>query len=77
MAEELEHDPALAPPVEAIHMPEPSYLPAPLAFALTIALLGIRTTLVITVIGVLIALVVIVRWIRSAREQTAELPLEH
>jgi hypothetical protein len=77
MAERLEHDPNLAPPAEAIHMPEPSYLPATLAFAIMITLVGILIGIVISVIGLIIVIAVLVRWIRSAREEMAELPLEH
>jgi uncharacterized SAM-binding protein YcdF (DUF218 family) len=77
MAEELEHDPTLAPPSEAIHLPEPSYMPATLALGMTIALVGILTGIIVVAIGVIIVLAVLVRWIRSARDQMADLPLEH
>jgi hypothetical protein len=77
MAEELEHDPTLTPPAEAIHLPEPSYMPATLALGITIALVGILTGIVVSAIGLIIALVTIVRWIRSARDELADLPLEH
>jgi Flp pilus assembly protein TadB len=77
MAEELEHDPTLAPPAEAIHMPEPSYLPFALAIGIAIALVGILTGIVVVAIGVIIAVTVLVRWIRSARDDMADLPLEH
>jgi Flp pilus assembly protein TadB len=77
MAEHLEHDPDLAPPAEAIHLPEPSYLPPTLAFGIALALIGILTWFPVTVIGVIIVLVVLVRWIRSAREEMSDLPLEH
>jgi Flp pilus assembly protein TadB len=77
MAEEIEHDPTLAPPAEAIHLPEPSYLPATLALGITLALVGILTGIIVVIVGVLIALTVLVRWIRSARQQMQELPLEH
>jgi Flp pilus assembly protein TadB len=77
MAHELEHDPTLAQPSEAIHMPEPSYLPFTLAIGIMIALVGILTGIYVVVIGVIIVLVVLVRWIRSARAEFADLPLEH
>jgi hypothetical protein len=77
MAHELEHDPTLAQPWEAIHMPEPSYLPFTLAIGITISLVGILTGIYVVVIGVIIVLVVLVRWIRSARAELADLPLEH
>jgi len=77
MAERLEHDPNLAPPAEAIHMPEPSYLPVALAFAITITLLGILIGVAISIIGLILVIAILVRWIRSAREEMAELPREH
>jgi len=77
MAEELEHDPTLAPPAEAIHLPEPSYLPVVVAFGMTLSLVGILLGPVILGIGVIIVLVALFRWISSAREEMSELPLEH
>lgn len=77
MAQELGHDPAVERPAEAIHMPEPSYLPFTLALGITIMLVGILTSVVVVVIGLAIVLPVVVRWIRSAREDLNDLPLEH
>jgi hypothetical protein len=74
---EIEHDPTLAPPAEAIHLPEPSYMPVTLAFGITIALVGILTWWPVIAIGLIIAVVVLVRWIRSTRAEISELPLEH
>jgi hypothetical protein len=77
MAEELEHDPTLAPPAEAIHMPDPSYLPFVLALGITITLVGVLTGIIVSLIGLIIVLVVLFLWIRSARTEMADLPLEH
>ena len=74
---EIEHDPTLAPPAEAIHLPEPSYMPATLAFGITISLVGILTWWPVIAIGLIITVVVLVRWIRTTREEISELPLEH
>jgi hypothetical protein len=74
---EIEHDPSVTPAAEAIHMPEPSYLPAVLALGLTIALVGVITWWPVLVIGLIIAIVTIVRWIRAARTEMSELPLSH
>jgi hypothetical protein len=65
------------PPSEVVHLPGPSYLPVAVAFGLTLAVVGIVITWVLSVIGGLIGIVAIVRWIREAREDIAELPLEH
>ena len=77
MAHEIEHDPTLPPPAEVIHMPEPSYLPASLALGVTLSLLGILTWWPVSAIGLIIALSVLFLWIRSAREELNELPLDH
>jgi uncharacterized membrane protein len=77
MAEHLEPDPAVPPPAELIHLPEPSYLPIVLAFGIMVALVGVLLSLVLKIIGLIIILVALIRWIRSAREQMSELPLEH
>jgi hypothetical protein len=66
------------PPVgEQIHVPVPSLMPLVLAVGLTLALVGITTTIVLTVIGLLIAVPTLVRWIHSARNDLAELPPGH
>jgi hypothetical protein len=78
MAEErLEHDPTLAQPAEAIHMPDPSYLPFALALGITITLVGILTGIIVVVLGLAIVIPTLVRWIRSARDEISDLPLEH
>ena len=68
---------ALAPPSEEIHLPEPAYTPVVLAFGVTLAVIGVVLSWAMVAIGLLIALVALVRWIRQMREEMAELPLEH
>lgn len=65
------------PSGEQVHLPGATYLPAATAFGITIALVGLIVNWVVFGIGVAIALVVIVRWIRETREDIAQLPLEH
>ena len=77
MAEELRPDPTLQPPAEAIHMPEPSYQPFALAIGITLALLGIIMSMALVVIGLVIVVWVLVKWIGDARREMASLPLEH
>jgi hypothetical protein len=74
---EIEHDPQLAPPAEAIHMPEPSYMPFTLALGTAITLVGVITWLPIVIIGLVIVVSVLVRWIRTTRAEMADLPLDH
>jgi hypothetical protein len=68
---------ALEPPTEEVHLPDPSYLPAVLAFGLSIAVIGVIMSWVVVAIGAIIFLVALVRWIRQTREEMAELPLGH
>jgi hypothetical protein len=65
------------PAGEAIHLPGPSYLPVITAFGVSIAIIGIVIAWFLVAIGLVIALVAIVRWIRETREEMSELPLEH
>jgi hypothetical protein len=78
MAEEVRvSDPQAEEPGELIHLPGPSYLPVATAFGLTIAVVGVVLSWIIVGIGLVIAVIAIVRWIGETREEISELPLEH
>ena len=77
MTEETQGAGPLPPPAEEIHLPDPSFLPVLVALGTTIAVVGVVFSWIIVGIGVLIALVALIRWIRLTREEMAELPLEH
>ncbi len=77
MAEEPASQAPVPPPGEAIHLPDPSYLPVLVAAAITIALVGVVLTWVVFAIGMAITLVSIFRWVSQTREEIAELPLDH
>ena len=81
MADEHEHihtgGPEAPPAGEAVHLPGPSYLPVLTAFGLTLAVTGVVLSLFLVVIGVLIVVVVVWRWIGETRTDISELPLEH
>jgi hypothetical protein len=68
---------ALPPPTEEIHLPEPSYVPVVLAFGISIAVIGVVLSWVMVVIGGLISLIALFRWIRQTRSEMSELPLGH
>jgi hypothetical protein len=68
---------ALPQPTEQIHLPEPSYVPVVLAFGIAIAVVGVVLSWVMVVIGLLIAVIALVRWIRQTRAEMSELPLGH
>jgi type IV secretory pathway TrbD component len=47
------------------------------AGGIALALVGILVNLVVFLLGMVAWIVAVVLWIRSAREEIAELPLEH
>ncbi len=65
------------PPVgEQLHLPGPSYHPAILAFGGTLALVGVVVSIYMLVLGLVLTLVSFVLWVREAREEMSELPVE-
>jgi hypothetical protein len=62
---------------EAIHLPGPSYQPVVVAFGITLAVTGVVLFPPGAILGLLIALIAIWRWIRDTRSEISELPLEH
>jgi hypothetical protein len=62
---------------EAIHLPGPTYQPVLLAFGLMLAVTGVVLYPPGAVIGLIICVVVLFRWIRDTRGEISELPLEH
>jgi Cytochrome c oxidase subunit IV len=78
MADEVRVGDAEAEPAgEAVHLPGPSYLPVLTAFGISIAVVGVVVMWPLIVIGALIAVFSIVRWIRETRDDISELPLQH
>lgn len=66
------------PPVgEEIHLPGPSLLPFFNALGITIAIVGITTSLFVLGTGLAIFLYTTIRWIADTRRDISELPLEH
>ena len=67
-----------APPVgEELHLPGPSIIPILTAFGIALALVGVTTTWILTIAGGILTVACIVRWVRDARRDVSELPLEH
>lgn len=67
-----------APPVgEELHMPEPSLLPILNAVGVTLAIVGITLSIWVTIVGALLFLVTLVKWVRAAAREMSELPLDH
>ncbi len=69
-------EPDVPPAGEEIHLPGPSILPVLTALGITIALVGVTTFIELTVIGGILTLWCIVRWIKDTRRAIDELPLD-
>lgn len=66
------------PPVgEEIHLPGPTLLPFFNAVGITVAIIGITTSIFVLITGLLIFLYTTARWIADTRRDISELPLEH
>jgi hypothetical protein len=66
-----------APPVgEEIHLPGPSILPLLTALGITLTLIGITTFIALTVVGALLTIGCLVRWVKDTRHAVDELPLD-
>jgi hypothetical protein len=69
-------DPEVPPVGEEIHLPGPSILPVLTALGITIALVGVTTFIELTIIGGLLTLYCLIRWIKDTRREVDELPLD-
>ena len=69
-------DPEIPPAGEEIHLPGPSILPVLTAVAITLTLVGLTTIPVLSVIGGLLLIYCVVRWIKETRSSIDELPLD-
>ena len=78
MASEQQDEREIIPPAgERVHLPGPSYLPAVLALGASVAIIGVVISPVLLVIGGVVFLIALLRWVREARAEMAELPLDH
>ena len=74
-----EHDDSTAAPPagEQIHLPAPSLLPLLNAVGLSVAIVGLTISPLFIIAGGLLFAVTALVWIRDARREMDELPLEH
>jgi hypothetical protein len=70
-------DPDVPPTGEEIHLPGGSIQPLLLAVGIAMSIVGITTSIVIVIAGVILSVVVIARWIADTRRDISELPIEH
>lgn len=67
-------EPDTPPAGEQIHLPGSSMQPVLLAFGITIALVGVTLGRLLLVSGLLLTVVVIVRWVADTRREMRALP---
>ena len=72
-------EPETPPAGEEIHLPGPTALPLVCAAALTMVVIGttIGPDFIVSIVGLIIFIIVVVRWIRDTRRDINELPEEH
>lgn len=70
-------DPEAPPTGEEIHLPGPSILPLLTAVGITLAVVGITTSLILVIGGGILTIFCIARWIKDTRREVNELPLDH
>jgi hypothetical protein len=70
-------DPDVPPSGEELHLPGGSAQPVLLAFFIAVALVGVTTNVFLVIAGGIACVWIIVQWIRYARRDIAELPLDH
>jgi hypothetical protein len=69
-------EPEVPPAGEEIHLPGPTILPALTALGVTLMLIGVTTFIELTVIGGILTVACVVRWIKDTRREIDELPLD-
>ena len=69
-------DPEVPPVGEEIHLPGPSILPLLTAVGITLLLVGVTTFIEFTVVGAVLTVGCVVRWIKDTRHEVNELPLD-
>jgi hypothetical protein len=69
-------DPEVPPVGEEIHLPGPTILPLLTALGITLVLVGLTTFVELTVVGAVLTLVCVVRWIKDTHRDIDELPLD-
>jgi hypothetical protein len=66
------------PPVgEEIHLPGPTLLPFISAIAITLIVIGTTLGIIFSILGLIILVVCVVRWVGDTRRDISELPEDH
>jgi hypothetical protein len=70
-------DPEIPPAGEEIHLPGGTVLPLLLTIGITMTLIGVTTQWYLVALGLILTLVVIVRWSLDTKRDVDHLPLDH
>jgi hypothetical protein len=73
----VEHATPAPPPEEEIHLPGPTLLPVFTAIAITFIVIGTTLTWGLSIVGGILLIVCVVRWVSDTRRDIAALPEEH
>ena len=70
-------EPDTPPTGEEVHLPGPSILPLLTALGITLAIVGVTTSLIRVIGGGVLTIACVGRWIADTRREVNELPLDH
>ena len=62
---------------EEIHLPGPSLVPFVCAIGITLMVIGTTLSWFISILGLIIFVLTVIRWIRATRRDVEALPEEH
>ena len=69
-------DPEIPPSGEEIHLPGPTVLPLLTAAGITLAIVGVTTSLILVIGGGVLTIACVARWMMDTRREVDELPLD-
>jgi uncharacterized membrane protein len=62
---------------EEIHLPGPTILPFLTAIAITLIVIGTTITWILSIVGLVLLVLISIRWVKDTRRDIAALPEEH
>jgi len=75
---DLGEQPREAPPVgEEVHLPGPTLLPFIMAIGIALVVVGTTINWLFSIVGLVIFVLTLFRWVADTRRDVAELPEEH
>lgn len=72
-----EHTTEAPPAGEEIHLPGPTLIPFIMAIGITLIVIGTTINWLFSIIGVIVFLLCLFRWVADTRRDVSELPEEH